>query len=194
MSERDWPAEARARGIAAGYGDVLIGVCDVEGTYANGHSLCKNDHAAGDGPRIGSEPAIYVILRQLGVPTCSASCHWVGIDTEKMTPEQRAAVRGRRNWVNERWRDKHERHCAFLYNQYATCVCPSAEAVAWRRERALQKAAFDLHVAKARVERARVAVQEAQLLLVREEKELQRAQHAQLVLLDEDLALGEASP
>lgn len=125
---RPWTEEARARGIAAGYGDVLFGKCDVEGVMANGDSLCKAPHERGPHrpyhPRHGSDvPEIRAILADLGIPTSSASCHWIGLDRQAMTAEQKAAVEHKRNWVNERWRDKHALGCPRLDSRYGECRC-----------------------------------------------------------------------
>lgn len=133
VTARPWPDEVRARAIAAGYGDVLFGQCDVEGVRANGDSYCKAPHD--EGPRRAYSrahgtncPEIWSILADVGVPTSSASCHWIGLDRDKMTPEQKAAVSGQRFWVYERWRDKHDRDCERLHNRYAECKCAKAGA------------------------------------------------------------------
>ncbi len=122
-----WPDELRTRGVAAGYGDVLIGACDVEGTDENGDSLCRDNHVRGNklyrGGYERGTPEIYAILNELGVPWCSASCHWVGLDRQKMTKEQLVDVDWRCSWVHERWRDKHDPRCERLYNRFAECKC-----------------------------------------------------------------------
>lgn len=120
----DWPERLRARCIELGYGDVLIGQCDVEGVDANGESFCREPHR--EGPEMFGNPAIREILDEIGVPHTSASCHWVGLDRQRMSPEQRAAVEGRRYWVCERWRDKHHSGCPRLSNPYQACTCPQS--------------------------------------------------------------------
>lgn len=95
-----WPEELRVRGIAAGYGNVLIGACDAEGTDAEGFSFCGRPHH--EGPQIDRTPALWVIVKAMGLPMASGSCHWCCFFTDEMTKAQRAAVDGRRSWVSER--------------------------------------------------------------------------------------------
>lgn len=104
-AQYDWPERLREKCIAAGYGDVLIGQCDVEGLDANKIGFCRQK-PHGDGPEIRDTPAIWVILDEIGVPRASASCHWVGLDRQRMTQAQRDAVQGRPYWVCERDRKR----------------------------------------------------------------------------------------
>lgn len=123
MVDRDkaWPEILRERAIADGYGNVLFGLGDVEGTDEKGDSLCLGNHERGNRLYRDRAPIIYGLLTELGVPWLSASCHWVGLDRQKMTEEQKKAIEHCRPWVNERWMDKHHPHCPRLHNRYAKC-------------------------------------------------------------------------
>jgi hypothetical protein len=96
----DWPEELRRRGLEAGYGDVLVGQCDVEGTDATGHCFCGKPHR--EGPYLRGKPAIWALLEDMGLPMASGSCHWACFDRGRLTTEQKAALAGRRYWVRER--------------------------------------------------------------------------------------------
>jgi hypothetical protein len=97
----DWTNELRKRCLEVGYGDVLIGQCDVEGVDKNCIGFCRqNPH--GIGPMIKGDIAIWVILKEMGISAVSSSCHWVGLDRSKMTEEQKEAVKHLPYWVAER--------------------------------------------------------------------------------------------
>lgn len=97
----DWTVELRRRCLEAGYGNVFIGQCDVEGVDKNGKSFCtQKPH--GKGPMIDDKPAIWVILKELGLPMASGSCHWASFFTNEMTKEQKKVVTNLPYWVRER--------------------------------------------------------------------------------------------
>jgi hypothetical protein len=97
VSTVPWTVHLIERGLAAGYGRVLIGACDAEGVNADGSSIRLDE------PRIGDSPAIWTILRGLGVHFASASGHHVGFDSRDLTPEQYVHIKDRKPyWVCER--------------------------------------------------------------------------------------------
>jgi hypothetical protein len=124
-----WTMALRERALLAGYGDILIGQCDVEGTDVEGESLCLNDHVGAKDPRLtrpwfrgqSEVPEVRALLAELGIPCCSSSCHWVCLDRREMTPEQLAPLKCRRYWVRERYHDNHHPHCPRLRNRYVAC-------------------------------------------------------------------------
>lgn len=106
----DWVEELRRRCFEAGYGGVLLGLCDVEGVDKNYVGFCRQK-PHGVGPRIpyqrsrgSNSPSILGILDDLGIPFASASCHWAGFDRGRMTEDQREVLNrhARFNWVCER--------------------------------------------------------------------------------------------
>ena len=122
-----WPKVLRERALVAGYGNVLFGRGDVEGTDEKDDSLCLDNHVRGNKLYRNGRPILYTLLDELGIPWCSASCHWVSLDRGKMTDEQKQAIAHCCSWVCERWMDKHHPGCPRLHNLYAKCH-PSCEA------------------------------------------------------------------
>jgi hypothetical protein len=107
MKNKNLYEELLGRCLAAGYEGVLVGVCDIEALDKDGRGFCRQ-RPHGEGPTVtrrdvGSDaPAIQAILNDLGIPWSTASCHWVGLDMRKLTPEQLKSLGGGRTWACER--------------------------------------------------------------------------------------------
>ena len=99
--------ELRRRCREAGYGDIIVGACDVMALNKDGLSYCEAGHK--ENPSIGGRPALWVIVEDL-IGMSSGSCHWCGFKRrEEMSEGIKFALKGAPfYWANDHYADIYE--------------------------------------------------------------------------------------
>ncbi len=96
--------ELRHRCREAGYGDIIVGSCDILALNKDGLSYCEAGHK--EHPTIDGKPALWVIVENL-IGMSSGSCHWCAFKRqEEMSDMMRYALEGAPfHWATEHYRD-----------------------------------------------------------------------------------------